>query len=159
MRIVMGSRQELIPLDPTHEEIVEKVLVEVARRFELSDKTEISVTFTDDNDIRELNSIYRGLAKPTDVLSFAFDESAGDVGGIAFADGSGIHVLGDIVISVETAARQAAGYGHSFERELGFLALHGALHLLGFDHGTEKERAAMRAAEESILTEMSLLRK
>jgi len=141
-----------------HEELVEKVLLEVGRQFNQSENVELSVTFIDNTGIRELNRTYRGIDSATDVLSFAFDEDSGSTGEIEFISGSDTHILGDIIISVETAKLQAADYGHSLNRELGFLALHGALHLLGFDHNTEEETAVMRKWEEKILLDLQLPR-
>jgi probable rRNA maturation factor len=117
---------------------------------------EISLVLVDDDYIRELNLAYRGLDKPTDVLSFALEEA--DEAPLV-SDGAVIpELLGDIYISVTRAAEQAVTYGHSFERELGFLAVHGLLHLLGYDHQTPEEAATMRGREEQIMREFSLER-
>lgn len=115
---------------------------------------EIGLTLVDDEAIAELNEQYRGVAGPTDVLSFPLftkDELA------QIAAEPGLHperplLLGDVVISVETARRQAAEYGHSFGRELAFLLVHGVLHLLGYEHDDEASRAEMRAKEEAVLS-------
>lgn len=98
---------------------------------EFEDSAEVSITFTDNEGIRELNRDYRNIDSATDVLSFPmFDEEAMPDGRVN---------LGDIVISLERAQSQAEQYGHSFERELAFLAVHSTLHLLGYDHETSEE--------------------
>lgn len=113
---------------------------------------EVSITFTDDEGIRKMNSEYRGKDCPTDVLSFPlFDDDYGD--GMPAA-------LGDIVISLERALLQAQKYGHSLEREVAFLCVHSVLHLLGYDHETgEKEEKEMFEKQESVLEKMGLPRK
>lgn len=105
---------------------------------------------TDDATIQELNRTYRGLDRPTDVLSFAQREGEG-----SRPDDP---VLGDIVISVERAEEQAGAYGHSLAREVGFLAVHGCLHLLGWDHEEPADEAAMMAKTEEILGAIGLQR-
>lgn len=137
--------------------IVENVIDEVSNQFNISDDTEVSVTFVDDKYIQELNKTYRKVDTPTDVLSFAFDEGD-NTGSIIFADGNGYHLLGDIVISLERAESQATEYNHSLMREVGFLTVHGILHLLGYDHMDEDSRQKMREQEEKILVNLNLTR-
>jgi probable rRNA maturation factor len=116
---------------------------------------EVSVVFAPPAQIRTLNREHRGIDEVTDVLSFpqqggAMAEGAGD-------GGSGPPLLlGDIVICPERARSQAEEYGHGEEREFVYLFVHGLLHLLGFDHGSDAERAAMREAEERIMREAGL---
>lgn len=107
---------------------------------------EVALLVTDDACIRQMNRDFRAIDRATDVLSFP----AGEQGNGAF--------LGDIAISFERAAAQAAEYGHSLERELSFLAVHGTLHLMGYDHMEEAERLAMFAIQEKILEEMGMRR-
>lgn len=156
MEIQFGNQQEAIKITSSEEEIVRRVALETARRFHLDDHTEVSITFVDDETIRELNCSYRGVDRPTDVLSFAFDEASQD--GHNFVAAPGTHMLGDIVISLERASWQSREYGHSLARELGFLTVHGLLHLLGYDHDTPERTAVMREKEEQILAALSLLR-
>lgn len=115
---------------------------------------DVSVTFTDNAHIRELNREHRGIDKETDVLSFPLlefersDEPPTDEPSVA---------LGDIVISLEKARAQAEEYGHSFEREVAFLCVHSMLHLLGYDHvDSEEEDAEMRRRQSEILEKMGL---
>jgi probable rRNA maturation factor len=144
---------------------------------------EVALTFVDDEAIRELNKQYRGIDKPTDVLSFSMLEMTEDELTIVFGDEefadddfapdaghdeaededeeegeSYEEPLGDIVISVPRAIAQAQEYGHSIERELGFLFVHGFLHLIGYDHNTEEEEKAMFSRQEDILQQAGLTR-
>ena len=115
---------------------------------------EVSVTFTDNEGIRALNSEFRGIDKETDVLSFPLTDFEG--GDEPPADEPSI-MLGDIVISLEKAAAQAQEFGHSFERECAFLCVHSMLHLLGYDHvNNEEEDAEMRRRQSEILESMGL---
>lgn len=118
---------------------------------------EISVMFTDNEGIRVLNAQHRGIDRATDVLSFPMLEYDDD--GEMFDDPGDIEdelCLGDIVISLERAAEQAEEYGHSFEREVGFLTVHSMLHLLGYDHMTEEEEKEMFGFQKEILAKMGL---
>jgi len=99
-----------------------------------------------------LNMKYRNIDRPTDVLSFALNE--GDEPEIV--DGSGINMLGDIIISVERATEQAVEYGHSIEREIAFLTVHGMLHLLGYDHMEEVDRVEMRKEEDHVMAKLGI---
>ena len=120
---------------------------------------EISVMFTDNEGIRVLNAQHRGIDRATDVLSFPMLEYDDD--GEMFDDPGDIEdelCLGDIVISLERAAEQAEEYGHSFEREVGFLTVHSMLHLLGYDHMTEVEEKEMFGFQKEILAKMGLER-
>ena len=116
---------------------------------------EVSVRFVDDEEIHALNLQYRNVDKSTDVLSFPLGED----GVYDMNYSTGAKMLGDIVISVEHAIEQAKTYGHSLQREIGFLTVHSMLHLLGYDHeagGIEQVR--MREKEETILTQLGLKR-
>lgn len=121
---------------------------------QIGGNVEISVTFVDDEAMTELNREHRGQNKPTDVLSFSQLEGEELA---ALPEGAPL-LLGDIVISLERCQAQAMEYGHSFGRELGFLAVHGMLHLLGYDHATPEEEAVMMAKTEEILDEVGLKR-
>ncbi len=107
----------------------------------------IDFSFVDDARIQELNRDYRGKDKPTDVLSFPLFEHGEE---FDFPVSGEEIALGDIVISTQTAARQALEQAHSFEREIAFLATHGALHLLGYDHAEDGERRAMFSRQDAI---------
>ena len=108
----------------------------------------MSITFMTDEAIQEVNAEYRGKDVPTDVISFALEEMTEGEVAVVVEEGNADQFLGDILISIETAKRQAEEYGHDFKREIGFLALHGFLHLLGYDHMTEEDEVEdVRQAE------------
>ena len=115
---------------------------------------EVSITLTNNAYIHELNKKYRQIDRPTDVLSFALNESDEP----AVEDGPEINVLGDIIISVELAEEQAAEYGHSVRREMAFLTVHGMLHLLGYDHMEEADRLEMEAEQKYVMEQLGIPR-
>ncbi|TFE01115.1 rRNA maturation RNase YbeY [Jeotgalibacillus salarius] len=118
---------------------------------------ECSISFVTNEHIQEINHEYRGKNKPTDVISFALEEMTDEEVHIT-NDLDMPRMLGDIIISVEKAKEQADEYGHSFTRELGFLALHGFLHLLGYDHMTESDETVMFGRQNELLKEFGLTR-
>lgn len=105
--------------------------------------TELSVSFVDLDEIHELNNQYRGVDRPTDVLSFPMFEEEN---------------LGDVVICREKAKEQAEEFGHSYERELIYLFTHSIFHLLGYDHEDPEEKKEMRAREEAVMTKLGISR-
>lgn len=125
---------------------------------------EVALTFVDDQQIHELNLEYRGIDRPTDVLSFAMNESVDEELDIIYEleEGEELQdmpdVLGDIIISVDRAKAQSEEYGHSLEREIGFLFAHGFLHLLGYDHQDKESEAEMMGKQEAILVQVGLTR-
>ena len=119
---------------------------------------EVALTFVDDATIHELNKQYRGIDQPTDVLSFAMNDSNGEEIDISFVQAKVPQLLGDIIISVPTARRQSEDYGHSLEREIGFLFVHGFLHLIGYDHQDAVAEKEMFAKQEQILQKAGLNR-
>lgn len=118
------------------------------------ERAEVSVTLTNNAYIKELNAQYRNKDTATDVLSFALNE--GDEPEIQ--GGAAVNLLGDIIISLERAKEQAQEYGHSMEREVAFLTVHGMLHLLGYDHIEESDRQEMRREEEFVLSHLEIFR-
>jgi probable rRNA maturation factor len=135
-----------------------RVLEEAARMEEIHG--EVTVTLVDNERIHELNREYRGIDRPTDVLSFAMNEEGEEEMEIFLDEEMDEmpNMLGDIIISVPKAREQAEEYGHSFEREMGFLTAHGFLHLLGYDHDTEAEEKEMFNRQEEILNRVRLTR-
>lgn len=115
----------------------------------------VSLMVGGDELLHQLNLEYRGIDGPTDVLSFSAREDAEDVAGKFVVAPDALDFLGDIVISVPYAARQAALAGHSTARELHLLAIHGTLHLLGYDHATLEEEALMWAKQDEILASLA----
>ena len=142
------------------EQMLTQVLNKAAEVYDIEPQAEISVVLADDDYIHQLNRQYRGKDRPTDVLSFAMnDHCAGEhEPEIAEAPDDIEILLGDIVISLETTARQAEEFVHSLERELAYLTVHGMLHLLGYDHEAEAERAEMRQEEEHVLSLLGITR-
>ncbi len=125
---------------------------------------EVSLTLTDEDGIAGLNEQFRGIAGPTDVLSFPmidFGDTPADIDALTEADrnpDTGEIVLGDIVLSVPRIVRQAEEYGHSELREYAFLIAHSMLHLLGYDHMEDEERIVMEEKQARILTELEITR-
>ncbi len=143
MEILIKNQQKIIKLNQRKiKEIIRKIL----QYLKVDEKTEISALFTDDKFIRSLNTKYRGIDKPTDVLSFSLQEGA-----IKYPEVESDKLLGDIIISVETAQRQADNLNHSMEKELTVLLIHGLLHLTGYDHEKDKDYKIMREKESEIL--------
>lgn len=140
-----------------------KMILHLAGELEGIKDGEVALLFVDDEAIRALNKSYRGLDKVTDVLSFALTENDTDEPIIVFnnedweeaPDGD---LLGDIVISIPRALEQSKQYGHSLEREIGFLFVHGFLHLIGYDHQDEAAEQTMIAKQERILSQIGLTR-
>jgi probable rRNA maturation factor len=149
-------------MDETNHLKVEEIskieeLIQFAANFEeVPIGAELSVTFVDNVRIQEINRQYRNKDQPTDVISFAMEEMGeGEI--IIIGEEIPKH-LGDIIISLPKAKEQAIEYGHSFMRELGFLAVHGFLHLLGYDHMNEEDENRMFSRQNQILTEYGLNR-
>lgn len=116
----------------------------------------VDVTFVSDEEIAKLNADYRGKPRPTDVLSFAQSESA-DESDAFFAPPDAPLMLGDLIVSLETALRQAAEQRHDLESEIAFLVAHGTLHLIGYDHGKSGARKIMFALQDEIVEELRVL--
>ncbi|UVI32141.1 rRNA maturation RNase YbeY [Paenibacillus spongiae] len=141
-----------------------KQLLEIAGEAEGITKGEVALTFVDDAGIHQLNLDYRGIDRPTDVLSFAMQEETDEELDILYEVESEDEalpfegVLGDIIISAERAKAQSEEYGHSLEREIGFLFVHGFLHLIGYDHGDEASEAVMTGKQEAVLSKAGLSR-
>ena len=142
-----------------YEEIVEKVFTKCFEEEGLQDsKLYITVTFTNPEDIQKINKEYRNIDKATDVLSFPMFEKEELEEKLKNNHFSHEDVLGDIIISVEKVQEQAKEYGHSFERELSYMLVHGFYHLMGYDHIEEEDKKEMRTKEEKILKTLNILR-
>ncbi|MED4602652.1 rRNA maturation RNase YbeY [Paenibacillus validus] len=189
LRLSFSNEQDHIEISP---ELVRKLeeLLRLAGKAEQVSDGEVTLTFVDDAAIQALNKQYRGLDKPTDVLSFSMLEMGEDEIEIVYGDeeydeeefefiGNGAdsdadeddasdegddeeegfeEPIGDVIISVQKAVAQAEEYGHSVDRELGFLFVHGFLHLLGYDHQDEGAEKQMFAKQEAILQQAGLTR-
>ena len=137
-----------------HTELVEKLLQHAASVESIEPETEVSVTFVTNDTIQDINREYRGKDQPTDVISFALEELGEGEMAVTFEGMP--RVLGDIIISTDRAKEQAEEYNHSFEREIGFLAVHGFLHLLGYDHMEPEEEKVMFTKQDEILQTFGL---
>lgn len=146
---ILISTDEHVQASPLLEQLIEQAAVAVLAH-EGAGPCEVSVHLTDDTGIRSLNRTYRNMDQATDVLSFGSDDDD------TLPDGT--RLLGDIIISLERATEQAGEYGHSYEREVAFLVVHGVLHLLGYDHEEDEQRREMRAREEGVLARLGLQR-
>ena len=114
------------------------------------ENVEFNIIFIDNPRIHEINLTYRGVDRPTDVISFALEDNK--------TIDLGVRLLGDIYISIDKAKEQATSFGHSLRREISFLAVHGLLHLLGYDHMTEEEEKVMFSKQEEVLHECEIER-
>jgi probable rRNA maturation factor len=156
MDTMIINQQDKVNYNSELENTIIKVVNATAKLRQVPRKSELSILLVDNDYIRDLNSIYRNQNHATDVLSFAMNELAEDEPDFDFSNE--LNVLGDIVISLETAQAQSKEYGHSLAREVGFLAAHGMLHLLGFDHDTDDGEKIMQDLQEKILATVNLER-
>jgi len=153
-------------LDLDYNSLINKVIYECLNYEDCPYETEISILLTDDDGIKEINNQFRGIDKPTDVLSFPTIEfkSAGDFAGLDEAEGVFFNpetdelMLGDIVISVDRAIIQAEEYNHSITREIAFLTAHSMFHLMGYDHISDIDRMIMETKQEEVLARLEILR-
>ena len=156
MEIIISKEPETIDIDKSIIEDIKRAVETIGKLYDVKD-SEVSITLTNNETIHELNRDYRGIDRPTDVLSFAFHES--DEPEIITDDiDKAVDTLGDIIISVEMAKTQAEDYGHSLRREIVFLTVHGMLHLLGYDHMEEKDRLEMEKEQEYIMSQLGISR-
>ena len=132
MLITLENDQDKIVIDDALKSRLVAGLNAAARLHGLTEQTEVDITIVDDEEIHRLNCEYRDVDRPEE------------------------HLLGDIIISAETAQRQGEEFGHGLTREVVYLAVHGLLHLLGYDHMTEEDKVIMRAKEEEALREIEL---
>lgn len=155
VKVIISNEQNVFRIPTGVRMLVRRCCTAVLVQENFADPAEISVTFVDDDEIHRLNKEYRNIDRSTDVLSFPLGED-----GVYDTNlDTGAKMLGDIVISIPHALDQAERYGHSLQREIGFLTVHSMLHLLGYDHvngGIESVR--MREKEEAVLTQMGLKR-
>jgi probable rRNA maturation factor len=153
VRVIIDNKQKEVKIPTGLRMLVRRCCNAVLRMEKFADPAEISVTFVNNEQIQELNKQYRSKDVSTDVLSFPMGEN----GVYDVNHTTGAKILGDIVISMEKAVEQADRYGHSLEREVGYLAAHSMLHLLGYDHedgGIQKVH--MREKEEQVMTQLGL---
>ena len=152
IRVVITNKQKAVKIPTGIRMLVRRCCNAVLKLEKFEGAAEIRVTFVDNAQIKELNKQYRDKDIETDVLSFPMGEN-----GVYDKDiETGAQILGDVVISMEKARDQAELYGHSFQREVGYLTAHSVLHLLGYDHIDNMERVRMREKEELIMEQLGL---
>ena len=153
MEIIISNEPEDLQVPQEYIDNIRKAIETVGEIYGV-ENGEVSVTLTNNEYIHTLNKEYRGIDRPTDVLSFALNESEEP----DMVDGPAVNVLGDLIISVERAEEQAADYGHSLRREVAFLTVHGMLHLLGYDHMEDEEREEMEAEQRFVMEKLGIPR-
>ena len=155
LKIYFENNQEKHSIHYNLKMLIRRTILETLDYDGMENDVEVSVTFVDDEGIRELNKKFRNMDKPTDVLSFPLLDYEGESEEPFFDELC--HNLGDIVISLERAMAQANEFGHSFEREVAFLTAHSTLHLLGYDHElSDEDDADMRARQNDIMERLGL---
>ena len=158
---IIEDEQDKVEFTPELESIVQSAVMATMEVLECQDTDcEVSVLLTDNEGIQAINRETRDIDAPTDVLSFPileFDDDGVMIEESGDYDGD-LLLLGDIVISLERAKAQAEEYGHSLEREVGFLTAHSTLHLMGFDHQGEEDTPVMQAHERAVMEKLGLTR-
>lgn len=151
---------EFLDIDENEEykKIIRKVIETCFEEEKLQNsKLYVNVILTNPKNIKEINTKFRNIEKETDVLSFPMFEKE-DIEFFKNSENEIEEVLGDIIVSIERVKEQAIEYGHSFERELAYMIVHGFYHLMGYDHMTEEDKSKMRPKEEKILEKLKITR-
>lgn len=148
MEVFLDNRQSKIIIEEGIIDLLNLVVEKSLEVLEMEADYEVSISFVDNEEIRELNRDYRGIDSQTDVLSFPMDDDLLVP----------LPLLGDIIISVERALDQSKEYGHSLDRELAYLTAHSMLHLCGYDHMEEKEKEKMRDKEKEIMKKIGVFK-
>ena len=152
IQVIITNKHKTVKIPTGLRMLVRRTCNAVLRMENFQGSAEVSVTFVDNQGIRELNAQYRDKDTETDVLSFPMGEN-----GVWDKDPeTGAFILGDVVISMEKAMEQANIYGHSLQREVGYLTAHSVLHLLGYDHIEPLDRVHMREKEELVMDQLGL---
>ncbi len=152
IRVIITNSQKKVRIPTGMRMLIRRACTAVLRNEEFEGPAEVSVTFVDNDQIKELNAQYRDKDTETDVLSFPM----GADGNYDANLDTGAKILGDVVLSMEKALEQANLYGHSFQREVGYLTVHSMLHLLGYDHMEPLDKVHMREKEESVMRQLGL---
>jgi probable rRNA maturation factor len=154
IKVQVNNKQTEIKIPVGIRLLIRRCCQAVLKTENFNHDAEISVSFVSNSEIKKLNGFYRKKDAVTDVLSFPLTDGKNFT-----PDADGVVRLGDIVISLETAVKQAAIFGHSLEREVGFLTVHSCLHLLGYDHELSPlDERIMREKEENVLGELGISR-
>lgn len=149
MKILFDNRQDEIEINEEIYQAIERAIKEVLLIERKSLDYEVSISFVDNDEIKDLNRLYRGVDRETDVLSFPMEE-----GEVVFYG----NMLGDIVISAKKALEQSVEYGHSLLREIVYLTVHSMFHLLGYDHMNEDEEKIMRSKEKEVMRSLQIFK-
>ena len=152
IRVIISNNQKEVKIPTGLRMLVRRCCNAVLRMENFQGAAEVSVTFANNEQIHELNKMHRNVDAPTDVLSFPMGED----GKYDIDPATNAKILGDIVISMEKAVEQADRFGHSLQREVGYLTAHSMLHLLGYDHEEPLEKVHMREKEELVMTQLGL---
>lgn len=152
IRVVITNSQKKVQIPTGLRMLVRRCCTAVLKMEKFEGAAEISVTFVDNEQIKELNTQYRDKPIETDVLSFPM----GSDGKYDTDPNTGAQILGDVVISMEKALEQSELFGHSFQREVGYLTAHSVLHLLGYDHMEPLDKVHMREKEELVMDMLGL---
>ncbi len=152
MTVIITNEQEQIEVPEQWEAKINEVAAVCFREEEIPPQAEVDLLFVDNAAIREMNREYRNIDSATDVLSFPMYEADEEI------DDEEEILFGDIVISLERAQEQCQEYGHSLEREVMYLLVHGLLHLAGYDHMEDEDKKKMRAQEEKLLAGIGAIR-
>lgn len=160
-KVYIDNEQTAVELIEEHLQLLQKTAMQCLRDEKFSMGCEINILLTNDESIRQINKQHRDIDKSTDVLSFPMADIKNgrilsDQGDIDMDEG--LLLLGDIIISMETALKQSEDYGHSMERELAFLTAHGIFHLLGYDHMEKDDETDMISRQEASLKNLGLIR-
>ena len=152
IRVIISNSQKEVKIPTGLRMLVRRCCNAVLRMENFQGAAEVSVTFANNEQIHELNKMHRNVDAPTDVLSFLM----GEEGKYDIDPATNAKILGDIVISMEKAVEQAERFGHTLQREVGYLTAHSMLHLLGYDHEEPLEKVHMREKEELVMTQLGL---
>lgn len=148
MQYFIDNRQSKYEITNEIDELIQKVILECLNVEGLDDNYEVSISFVDNEEIKELNRQYRKVDSETDVLSFPMEDE------FDFAT----PLLGDIIISLEKAEEQSRDYGHSLTREIAYLTCHSMFHLLGYDHMDMQEKLEMRNKEKQVMLNLKIFK-
>ena len=152
IRVIISNSQKEVKIPTGLRMLVRRCCNAVLRMENFQGAAEVSVTFANNEQIHELNKMHRNVDAPTDVLSFPMGED----GKYDIDPATNAKILGDIVISMEKAVEQAERFGHTLQREVGYLTAHSMLHLLGYGHEEPLEKVHMREKEELVMTQLGL---
>ena len=152
IRVIISNSQKEVKIPTGLRMLVRRCCNAVLRMENFQGAAEVSVTFANNEQIHELNKMHRNVDAPTDVLSFPMGED----GKYDIDPATNAKILGDIVISMEKAVEQAERFGHTLQREVGYLTAHSMLHILGYDHEEPLEKVHMREKEELVMTQLGL---